>query len=274
MDQRALVAGVFDRAAETYDRVGVEMFGPIAERLVEELHLRPGERVLDVGCGRGAVLLRAAERVGPTGGVDGVDLAPRMVEAVREEARAAGLEVGVWVGDAQDPAPGSGPYDVVASSLLLFFLPDPAAALRAWRELLVAGGRLGVTTFGGYSESWRGVDGVFAAYLPPAMRDARSTGRAGPFASDEGVEELVRDAGFTDVRTAHLTVPVRFADEDHWHTWSWSVGQRAMWEAVPEAEREGVRAEAYRRLQECHDAEGRLGFDQDVRITLARRGEP
>ena len=57
---RERVAGVFDRAAPTYDAVGVAMFGPIAERLVAELDLRPGERVLDVGCGRGAVLLRAA----------------------------------------------------------------------------------------------------------------------------------------------------------------------------------------------------------------------
>ncbi|MGY1709188.1 class I SAM-dependent methyltransferase [Geodermatophilus sp. SYSU D00758] len=272
MDQRAALAGVFDRAAPTYDRVGVELFGPIAERLVEELAPQPGERVLDVGCGRGAVLLRAADRVGPTGVADGVDLAPGMVAAAREEARAAGLEVSVWVGDAADPAPGSGPYDVVASSLVLFFLPDPAAALRAWRTLLVDGGRLGVTTFGGYGEAWGDVDAVFTPYLPPQARDARTTGRTGPFASDAGVAELVRGAGFADVRTAHLTVPVRFADEEHWHTWSWSVGQRGFWERVPEAERDGVRAQAYAALQRCRDTEGRIGFDQDVRVTLARRG--
>ena len=146
MDQQTAIAGVFDRAAATYDRVGVELFGPVAERLVAELDPRPGERVLDVGCGRGAVLLRAAVRVGPGGAVDGVDLAPQMVEAARAEARAAGLDVDVRVGDAMAPGPGRGPYDVVASSLVLFFLPDPAAALRAWRELLVDGGRLGVTT--------------------------------------------------------------------------------------------------------------------------------
>ncbi len=73
MDQRSAVVGVFDRAAATYDRVGVDLFGPIAERLVEELDPRPGKRLLDVGCGRGAVLLRAAARVGPSGTLDGVD---------------------------------------------------------------------------------------------------------------------------------------------------------------------------------------------------------
>ena len=194
MDQRTAVAGVFGRAAQTYDRVGVEMFGPIAERLVAELDPRPGERVLDVGCGRGAVLLRAAARVGPTGVVDGVDLAPQMVEAAREEARAAGLDVDVRVGDAQAPPPGRGPYDVVACSLVIFFLPDPAAALRAWRDLQVDGGRLGLTTFAGYDEAWRAVDAVFTAHLPPEVKEARARVGAGPFGSDEGVEALVRDA--------------------------------------------------------------------------------
>ena len=271
MDQRAAVVGVFDRAASTYDRVGVDLFGPIAERLVEELDPQPGDRVLDVGCGRGAVLLRAAARVGPAGMVDGVDLSPQMVEAAREEARAAGVNVDVRIADAQDPGPGRGPYDVIASSLVLFFLPDPPAALHAWRELLADGGRLGVTSFGPYSEAWRAVDAVFAPYQPPGMRDARPTGCAGPFTSDEGVEALLRDAGFTSVRTPHLTVPVRFRDEDQWHDWTWSMGQRRMWEAIPEAERTAVREAAYAALQGCRDERGRIGFDQDVRFTLARR---
>lgn len=260
------VAGVFDRAAASYDAVGVEMFGPIAERLVAELDPRPGERVLDVGCGRGAVLLRAAARVGATGSATGVDLAPAMVRLAQEAVERAGLAAQVRVADAADP--GGGPYDVVTASLVLFFLPDPGAALRAWRSLLVSGGRIGVTTFGPYDETWRGVDGVFAPYLPPQLRDARTTGSGGPFASDEGVEALLHDAGFDGLRTVHLTVPVRFADEEHWHRWTWSTGQLAFWEAVPEGQRDAVRAEAYQRLQACRRPDGRLGFDQDVRITL------
>src|SRR4051794_13624397 len=78
-DLRAAVAGVFDRAADAYDQVGVELFGPVGRRLVALSGVKPGWRVLDVGCGRGAVLLPLADAVGPAGEVVGVDLAPRMV---------------------------------------------------------------------------------------------------------------------------------------------------------------------------------------------------
>jgi ubiquinone/menaquinone biosynthesis C-methylase UbiE len=270
-DQRARIAGVFDRAAATYDQVGVDFFQPIAARLVEALAPQPGERVLDVGCGSGAALLPLARAVGPTGSVAGIDLAPAMVEVARTAAEQAGLVVDVRVGDAQEPDLPATSFDVVGSSLVLFFLPEPPSALRRWRELLVPGGRLGVSTFGPYTSEFRSVDEVFAPYLPAAMRDARTTGAAGPFTSDAGVEQLLADAGLADVRTVSSSISVRFTDEDQWYRWSWSTGQRAMWELVPAQEREQARAAAYVALDGCRDADGRIGFDQEVRLTLGVR---
>src|SRR5438552_3580813 len=52
---------------------------------------RPGERVLDVGCGFGDTAQRIAELVGPGGSVLGVDVSPRFIETARREARDAGL---------------------------------------------------------------------------------------------------------------------------------------------------------------------------------------
>lgn len=271
MDQKQAVSGIFDRVADTYDQVGVDFFGPIARRLVGELDPRPGERALDVGCGRGAVLFELARAVGPAARPTGIDLSPRMVAAVAADADAAGLPVDVRVADAESPPFDPGSFDLVTSSLVLFFLPDPAEALRAWRVLLVPGGRLGVSTFGEFSSRWKAVDAVFGRYVPPQLRDARTTGRTGPFASDAGVEGLLRNAGFDDVRTVTADIAVQFDDPDHWYRWSWSVGQRAMWEAVPEDQRETVRAAAYDVLQSQRDDDGQIGFEQRVRFTLGRR---
>lgn len=50
---KAHVTAAFDRAAGSYDRLGVTFFTPMGRRLVERVDPKPGERVLDVGCGRG-----------------------------------------------------------------------------------------------------------------------------------------------------------------------------------------------------------------------------
>ena len=264
------IAGVFDRAADTYDRVGVPWFEPIAAGLVAALAVRPGERVLDVGCGRGAALRPLAHATGPDGYALGIDLAPRMVELTRQDLSDL-PQVEVRVGDARAPGLPSASFDVVASCLVLFFLPDPAAALRAWTDLLVGGGRLGVTTFGGQDERWRRVDALFDPYLPAAMLDARTSGRRGPFASDAGMQDLFREAGLADVRTVADQVEARFDDPEHFLRFSWSHGQRAMWEAVPEADRPALRAEVVDTLDGMRDDAGRLTFVQHVRHTLGAR---
>lgn len=260
------VAGVFDRAADTYDAVGVPWFRPIAEGLVAGLAPQPGERVLDIGCGRGAALEPLARAVGSSGHALGIDLAPRMVELTGRDL--ADLpQVAVRVGDAANPGLPEGSFDLIASSLVLFFLHDPAVAVKTWVPMLVDGGRLGVATFGAQDERWARLDKLFVPYLPPKMLDARTSGSRGPFASDEGMTELFSDAGLTDVGTAHRTVEAAFRDAEHLLEFSWSHGQRAMWEAVPKAEHEQLRQQIATAV-----GAGPIRFSQQVRYTTGRRG--
>lgn len=266
-------AGVFDRAAATYDTVGVPWFGPIAEGLVAELAPEPGERALDVGCGRGAVLAPVAHLVGPEGRAVGIDLAPDMVR--RTAADLAGLPwVEVLLDDASAPSFPPQSFDLVASSLVLFFLDDPASAVRRWLELLVPGGRLGVATFGEQDPRWQAIDAVFLPYLPPALKDARTSGTTGPFGSDAGMETLLTDAGTVDVRTVRSTVQARFRDVEHLLEWTWSHGQRVMWEAVPAGQRDDVRARIVERVAELGLDGGEIVLWEDVRYTLGHRGVP
>jgi len=99
-----------------------------------------------------------------------------MVAETAGEAARAGLVVDARVGDAMAPDLAGESYDIVASSLVLFFLPDPLVALRAWRGLLVVGGRIGVSTFGSYDTRWaERVDSVLRAHTPQQSTDARAT---------------------------------------------------------------------------------------------------
>ncbi len=265
------VGRLFDQVADDYDAVGVDFFGPMAARLVEELGPQPGERWLDIGCGRGAVLLRAAESVGADGEAVGTDISRGMLDRCAERVRDAGAaNVRLVEDDAQAPAVDGG-FDVVSSSAVVFFLPDPGAALTAWLRLAVPGGRLGILTFAELDPRWQALDALFRPYLPPDMLDARTTGAAGPFASDAGVEELVSVAGWTQARTVRDEVGVRFATPEHWLRFSMSTGQRRMWSLVPEDERDAVAAKALEQLRADADPDGSTTYWQRYRLTLAVR---
>jgi ubiquinone/menaquinone biosynthesis C-methylase UbiE len=263
------VAALFDRVAGTYESVGVPWFAPIAAALVDAVAPVAGERAVDLGCGRGAALFPLAAAVGPAGRVTGIDLAPGMIAHLDAEVRARGLTtVDLHVADAAAPDLPPGSYDLAVASLVLFFLPDPVGALRAWRRLLVPGGRLGISTFGPRDAAWEDLDAVFEPYLPPHLLDARTSGATGPFSSDDGVEDLLATAGFAATRTVGLAVSVVFEDPARWRSWSWSHGQRAMWDAVPAGEQDAVMAEAAARLAAAHGPDGRYTLTQQVRLTL------
>jgi ubiquinone/menaquinone biosynthesis C-methylase UbiE len=270
--QTARIAGLFDALAGAYDNVGVDFFRPIARDLLTAMPPRRGERWLDIGCGRGAVLLPAAEAIGPEGRAVGLDISSAMVEQTRSLAQQRRLgNVEVRVADAHAPSLDGERFGTISSCLVLFFLAEPAAALRTWLDLLEPGGRLGVTTFGPEDPRWESVDEVFEPYLSKDVRDARTSGKAGPFASHAGMEQMIRDAGYEDVRTAATSIPVRFASLEQWHAFTWSTGQRMMWLSVPEDRRPEVLAQAQGRLAAFAGPDGSVVFDQGIRHTLATR---
>lgn len=260
---QAMFAAMFDQLATTYDQSGVPFFTTIAQGLVDRLRPAPGERVLDVGCGRGAAIFPLAEAVGPTGRVDGIDIAPTMVELTRSAARERALDhVTVAVGDAADPQISAG-YDVVCSSLVLFFLDEPQAALARWRTLLAPGGRLGLATFRPWPATWQAVSDVFTDHLPP--ESASPAGMPDVFATDEGVEALAVGAGFRDVRTEGVTYPIPFVDVEQWRDWSMGTAMRGLWMSVPPESHPDILARVERLLD---DAGRRL--DVAIRYTFGR----
>ena len=266
------IAGVFDRASETYDRTGVEFFGSVGRALVDLAAPRPGDRVLDVGCGRGAATFPAAERVGPTGHVLALDLAPGMVSRLRADVEAAGLhQVACRVGDAEEPDVEAGSRDVVLASLVLFFLPDPGRAVRSYHRLLRPGGRLGFSWFAGDDPRWDPVFEALVAELPGAAGRPRRPGQEGPFRDQGAVTALLEGAGYrpaTEVRP----VTVRYADEATWWSTLWSHGVRGTMERLrDEGVLESTRARLSRALDGVRTPDGALEWVPEIAWTVATR---
>ena len=266
------IAGVFDRASADYDRTGVEFFGVVGRTLVERAGLHPGERVLELGSGRGAATFPAAERVGADGHVLALDLAEGMVARLRADVERAGLgQVRCEVGDAEAPDVGPGEWDVVLASLVLFFLPDHQGAMRRYRDLLRPGGRLALSWFAEEDLRWEPIFEELVAELPPESRGPRRPGQGGPFENPGAMDAFLRDAGYDPV-TELRPLTVRYADDETWWATLWSHGRRATMEKLEAA---GVLSSTMARMSRHLDAvraeDGALEWTAGMAYTVAAR---
>ena len=132
--------------APFYDRVCRAMgLGPaFRERTVGIAALRPGESVLDVGCGTGVLTRLAARAVGPAGTVWGIDPAPDMIRVATENAARLGSTAGFRLAAIEKLPFADASFDAAFASLMIHHLPPNAkrAGLREVRRVLKPGGRL------------------------------------------------------------------------------------------------------------------------------------
>lgn len=104
--------------------------------------LRPGETVLDIGCGAGFDTLQAAMQVGPSGRVTAVDMTDAMLDKTRTGAAALGLtNIDVRRGFAEDLPTQDATIDVVISNGVINLCPDKMAVMREVHRVLKPGGR-------------------------------------------------------------------------------------------------------------------------------------
>jgi ubiquinone/menaquinone biosynthesis C-methylase UbiE len=119
------------------------------EAMLSFAKLKPGEAVLDIGCGTGTVALLAKQRVGPEGRVDGIDASTEMIARAVAKARRAGLSVGFSNATAQALPFKDGEFDVVLSTLMFHHLPKKGRAEfgREVLRVLKPGGRVLIVDF-------------------------------------------------------------------------------------------------------------------------------
>jgi ubiquinone/menaquinone biosynthesis C-methylase UbiE len=125
-----------------------QLYARFTRRLLEDAGIAEGMKVLDVGSGAGDVALLAAELVGPTGSVIGVDQDPGVLDTARARAEASGLtNISFHAGDLREGVTGDD-FDAVVGRLVLLYVPDPAETLRVLIERLKPGG---IVAFGEFN---------------------------------------------------------------------------------------------------------------------------
>jgi ubiquinone/menaquinone biosynthesis C-methylase UbiE len=226
------VVGTYDRAAHLYDQVGARRFTYFDSLLVERLNIPVGAHVLDLACGRGAMLFAAAEKVGATGQVIGIDLAPRMVEHTHAEIQQRGLaQASVLLMDADDPAFEPESFDFILCGFALSFL-DFDHLLPKLRHLLKPGGTFAAAQTCNPDDDkenfarWAWLFDLTKAVFPPDFSPPAAWIAPRRLSKPEQIESVFTQTGFTDMRTEKHATTFYFRDEDDWWQWEWSQGSR------------------------------------------------
>ena len=177
------------------------MLAPFADKVIAAAALKSGESVMDIGCGAGALTLRAAAKVGAEHGALGVDVSAPLIALARARAAAAKAPARFELADASAfTAPD--PADIVVSRFGVMFFEDPAAAFANIRQSVKPGGRMAFACWQALGLNDWALAPLQAAmpFLKEAPAPADPTA-PGPFAfqDKDRVAGILSDAGWKNV---------------------------------------------------------------------------
>ena len=198
----------FDVAGDAYDRFMGRYSRPLAADLAVWLDVRDGQRVLDVGCGPGALTEQLVARVGPDR-VSAIDPSAPFVDACGR--RFPGVDV--RVGGAEALPYDDDAYDVAAACLVVHFMQDPVAGLAEMARVTRPGGSVAATVWdlaGSRAPMWP----VWEALAEVDREHPGESGLRGGSAGD--LARLLTAAGLRDVEEVELAVTVTHPSFEEW----------------------------------------------------------
>lgn len=256
--------GQFDVTGTAYDRFMGRYSRPLAETFADFADVRAEHRVLDVGCGPGALTAELVARVGPAS-VCAIDPSPPFVAACAE--RFPEVDVRLGVGEHIEVADGT--FDRVLSQLVLHFVSDGEQVARELHRVLRPGGVAAacVWDFAEGMEMLRLFWDAALAVRPDAPDEARTLRFGGP----GEIAEVFAAAGLVDLVEDELVVSSEYADVDElWDGLLGGVGPAgAFCASLGPAEQRAVRGELVSRLGDPTGA-----FTLRARARAARGSRP
>lgn len=177
------------------------MIGPVGEGVLKAGAFKPGEKVIDIGCGGGATSINIARQVGMQGHVRGLDISKKLLALAEQRAAAAGVgNVQFMLGDASRTALNGENFDCLFSRFGVMFFPDSYGAFAHMKGFLRPGGRLVFACWAPVTENTWAMElrRVAERHVEVPKSEPRTPG---PFAfgEPEYVEDILTKAGFGNI---------------------------------------------------------------------------
>jgi SAM-dependent methyltransferase len=176
------------------------LLAPVSDILVDRAKAKPGERIVDVGCGCGATTVAFAQKVGPTGHVFGIDVSVPMLARARQNVP-SDLQVDFVLGDATVYPFVSGSFDLLVSRFGVMFFAQPALSFANLRRALRPSGRLAFACWREPRDNPWLMMPLQAVYKHVPKLPQLGPEDPGPFAfaSEQRVIGVLSEAGFSDI---------------------------------------------------------------------------
>ncbi len=253
-ESKEAIISTFDRSAKTYDRTGPRYFSHFGRRLVELAGLKSGEKVLDVATGRGAVLIPAAQQVGPNGRVSGIDLSAEMVREAMADLQSTGLaNIDIRQMDAEALDFPDESFDWVLSGFSLWFFPQPGNALAEFLRVLRPRGRLGITTWDSNSQFPRGFLQLIRQHMPQQQDQGVAPQR---FDTPSELLSVLKDAGFSEIDVRVDEADLVYENEEVLWSTLGAAGLRRYIDQVGPAEKEKLKSEVFNAVRPATRSDG------------------
>ena len=252
--------------AESYEANFVpHLFAGLAGSLLDAAQPHPGQRLLDVCCGTGIVARTAADRIGTTARIVGLDLNDAMLTV----ARRVRPELEWRQGDAQSLPFGDAEFDVVTCQSGLMFVPDPAQAVREMARVLASGGTLAVQLWSAPDRQpgFQGMADAVARHAGPESVALISTyfslGDSDEFAG------MCVAAGLEGTTTTRMPMTLRAGSIDEYVTAE--VESTPLVSQISDEVYGRIRADAHLALASYRDDAGRLAMPMELYLVTARK---
>jgi len=268
-ESKTRIADLYNRVAPVYGQVGPDPFAFAGRHLVECIGINEGDRVLDVGVGRGANLFPAAVNVGLRGQVIGIDLAENMLRETALEIQRRNIsQASVLQMDAEHLTFDPASFDVVLCGFAIFLFPHLEQVLSEFFRVLRAGGKLGITV----AHNPDALSPWYGKHLTEYYERHHFPLNAGGSTLDlSELPAYLARTGFVDVQVLHLQAEFVYADAQQWWDAKWTHGTRYSLEHMVPRVLTQFKKEVFARLQEAQQPDG-IHEEWDLQFILRMRG--